>query len=123
MSYKQGENYGRGHGGSGNGGRGSRSGGGHHPSEHRHAGGGRFYHDEMPGYYRNGTGASTFRRGKLLNFLERLYVRKATLKKQLEQEEYQSMQETLKGELKALETVINELIQEFDLNELTDDLE
>jgi len=75
----------------------------------------------MPGYYRKGAGAQTFRRGKVLNFLERLYVRKSTLKKQMEQEEYQSMQETIKGELKALETVINELIQEFDLYELTEE--
>jgi len=113
--------HGRGHGdGSGLGrgaGRGTGQGAGNGVGYGAGRGMGRF-HEEIPEYFQRGSGAQTFRRTKILNFLERLYVRKVTLQKQLGQEEYKDMEQQIKGELKALETVINELTQEFDLHEI-----
>ncbi len=113
--------HGRGHGdGSGLGrgaGRGTGQGAGNGVGYGAGRGMGRF-HEEIPEYFHRGSGAQTFRRTKILSFLERLYVRKVTLQKQLGQEEYKDIEQQIKGELKALETVINELTQEFDLHEI-----
>lgn len=95
----------------------------HHHHSGPHHGGHHQMHGHMPGFFRKGSGAQTFRRGKILHFLERLYVRKGTLQQQLEKEEYKSIHPVISGELKALEMVINELVQEFDLNELYEEME
>lgn len=62
-------------------------------------------------------GPQTFRRGRALEFLERLQVKQTTLKQQLEQPELQSIREVISGELKAVEAVLAEFVQLFDLRE------
>ncbi len=66
-------------------------------------------------------GAKTFRRGRAIAFLERLNVRRDTLKKQLETPELQTIHPHLVGELKAIEMVIDEFIQLFELHEVKED--
>lgn len=61
-------------------------------------------------------GAKTFRRGRAISFLERLEVKRDTLKKQLETLELQTINPILVGELKAIEMIIDEFIQVFDLH-------
>ncbi|AUS89030.1 hypothetical protein LBYS11_09515 [Lysinibacillus sp. YS11] len=70
-------------------------------------------------------GAKTFRRGKAISFLEMLHVKRATIKQQLEQPEFQSIQQILVGELKAIDLVIQEFCQLFDIqeNETNDSLQ
>ncbi|MFJ5765526.1 hypothetical protein ACIP9C_09180 [Lysinibacillus sp. NPDC093210] len=67
-------------------------------------------------------GPKTFRRGRAIAFLETMNVKRATIKQQLEQPEFQSIQQILVGELKAMDMVINEFIQLFEIqeNETTD---
>ena len=62
-------------------------------------------------------GAQTFRRGRALDFLQRLDVKRTTLAQQLEQPELRSIHQVLSGELKAIELVRNEFIELFDLHE------
>ncbi|QMV39940.1 hypothetical protein [Cohnella cholangitidis] len=62
-------------------------------------------------------GAQTFRRGRILLFLEQLRVKRATLVRQLQEPEFQAIQQVLCGELKALDQVIEEYILLFDLQE------
>ncbi|MEB6548342.1 hypothetical protein MXL46_04355 [Heyndrickxia sporothermodurans] len=62
-------------------------------------------------------GAKTFRRGRAIAFLETLNLKRATLKQQLETPELQTINPILVGELKAVETVINEFVQLFELHE------
>lgn len=62
-------------------------------------------------------GAKTFRRGRALAFLEILNVKRDTLKHQLETPELQSINQILVGELKAIDMIINEFIQVFDIHE------
>lgn len=62
-------------------------------------------------------GAKTFRRGRALAFLERLELRQATLKKQLETPELQAINPILIGELKATETILDEFVHLFELHE------
>ncbi|MFJ5788929.1 hypothetical protein ACIP9G_02480 [Lysinibacillus sp. NPDC093197] len=62
-------------------------------------------------------GPKTFRRGRAVAFLETMNVKRATIKQQLEQPEYQSIQQILVGELKAMDMVINEFIQLFEIQE------
>ncbi|MGE8203623.1 hypothetical protein ACQKP0_03590 [Heyndrickxia sp. NPDC080065] len=62
-------------------------------------------------------GAKTFRRGRALAFLEMMKVKRSTLKQQLESPELQSINPILVGELKAVEMVINEFVQLFELYE------
>jgi hypothetical protein len=71
------------------------------PSEHKR----RKYH----------LGAQTFRRGRALEFLERLEVRRNTLRQQLEQPEFQEIRLMIQGELKAIEAVIDDYIRHFKL--------
>jgi len=70
-------------------------------------------------------GAKTFRRGKAISFLEMLHVKRDTIKQQLEQPEFQSIQQILVGELKAIDLVIQEFCQLFDIqeNETNDSLQ
>ncbi|EGQ26228.1 hypothetical protein HMPREF9372_1766 [Sporosarcina newyorkensis 2681] len=67
-------------------------------------------------------GPKTFRRRRAIAFLERMYLKRATIKQQLEQPEFQSIQAILVGELKAIDMVIHEFVQLFDINkdEMTD---
>lgn len=62
-------------------------------------------------------GAKTFRRGRAIAFLDSMNVRRASLKKQLETPELQTIQPILVGELKAVETIIDEFVQLFELYE------
>lgn len=76
-------------------------------------------HHQQCGGPHHREGAQTFRRGRALDFLERLQVKRSTLKQQLDQPEYASMRQIISGELKAIDTVINEFVQEFGLSEAT----
>lgn len=64
-----------------------------------------------------GRGAQTFRRGRAIEFLNRLQVKRTTLKQQLETTELQTINPILVGELKAIDGVINEFTQLFELYE------
>lgn len=85
---------------------------GHHRDRRHHGEGYKGKdHDSHP------RGAKTFRRGRAITFLERMNLKRSTLKKQLETPELQSINPTLVGELKAIEMVINEFVQLFELYE------
>lgn len=62
-------------------------------------------------------GPKTFRRGRAIAFLERMHLKRSTIKQQLDQPEFQSIYSILVGELKAIDMVINEFIQLFEINE------
>ncbi|SFL39795.1 hypothetical protein SAMN04487943_101349 [Gracilibacillus orientalis] len=62
-------------------------------------------------------GAKTFRRGKALAFLERLKLKRSTIQQQLDQPEFQSIQQILIGELKAIDMMMEEFKQLFELQE------
>ena len=72
------------------------------------------YKGKEPGHPR---GAKTFRRGRAIAFLEMMNLKRATIKKQLEEPEYHSIQQILIGELKAIDMVINEFIQVFEIHQ------
>ncbi|WP_304458227.1 hypothetical protein [Alicyclobacillus sendaiensis] len=61
------------------------------------------------------SGPQTFRRGRALQFLEFLNVRRTTLLRQLDQPEFADLRPTLLGELKAVESVRDEFMAMFDL--------
>lgn len=61
-------------------------------------------------------GPKTFRRGRAITFLEQLTIKRSTIAQQLEQPEFQSIQQILVGELKALDMVINEFTQLFEIH-------
>ncbi|WP_206831877.1 hypothetical protein [Alicyclobacillus fructus] len=67
-----------------------------------------------PGAFHHG-GPQTFRRGRALQFLEFLDVRRSTLLRQLEQPEFADIRPVLTGELKAVESIRDEFIAMFDL--------
>lgn len=62
-------------------------------------------------------GAKTFRRGRAVAFLEMMSLKRDTLKQQLETPELQTINPIIVGELKAVEMVINEFVQMFELYE------
>lgn len=62
--------------------------------------------------------AQTFRRGRAIAFLERLHVKRSTLLQQLNQPEYDSIKQVISGELKAVDAIIQEFIQAFELREV-----
>ena len=62
-------------------------------------------------------GAKTFRRGRAISFLEQLNIKRETLKQQLVSSELQTINPIIIGELKAIELVINEFVQLFELHE------
>jgi hypothetical protein len=66
-------------------------------------------------------GAQTFRRGKILVFLEQLQVKRATLAKQLGQPEFQAIYAMISSELKAVDQIIEEYVYLFDLREERED--
>lgn len=63
------------------------------------------------------TGAQTFRRGRALDFLQRLNIKRDTLMKQLALPELKAILPVVSGELKAIETVRDEFVCLFELNE------
>ncbi|MDF2724725.1 MAG: hypothetical protein K0Q59_4400 [Paenibacillus sp.] len=63
--------------------------------------------------------AQTFRRGRALAFLERLHVKRSALVQQLSLPEYDSIKQVISGELKAIDSIIQEFIQAFELREVT----
>lgn len=83
---------------------------GHHKDRH-HRGDGHKHKDHKHG-------AKTFRRGRALAFLEMLNTKRSTLKQQLITPELQSINPILVGELKAIEMVISEFVQVFELHEV-----
>ncbi|MFN2746395.1 MULTISPECIES: hypothetical protein [unclassified Bacillus (in: firmicutes)] len=62
-------------------------------------------------------GPKTFRRGRAITFLETLHLKRATIKQQLEEPEFQSIQQILVGELKAIDMIINEFTRLFEIDE------
>lgn len=62
-------------------------------------------------------GPKTFRRGRAIAFLQMMQVKRSTIKQQLEEPEFESVRQILVGELKAIDMVINEFIQLFDIHE------
>lgn len=84
---------------------------------------GKYRRDHARGGKPSRRGAKTFRRGRAIAFLETLEVKRSTLKKQLELSELQSIHPVLVGELKAIDMVINEFIQVFELYEADDEKE
>ena len=61
--------------------------------------------------------AKTFRRGRALAFLEMMKLKRSTLLQQLDAPEFQSINQILVGELKAIDMVINEFSQLFEIHE------
>ena len=70
-------------------------------------------HGEHEG--KRGRGAQTFRRGRILVFLEQMQNRRTTLARQLGQEEYEHIRPIISGELKAIDQVIDEYVHLFEL--------
>lgn len=66
-------------------------------------------------------GAKTFRRKKALLFLAQLETKRDALKKQLATPELQSINAVLVGELKALDAIIAEYVQLFELHEFDEE--
>ncbi|QFG00783.1 hypothetical protein PB01_19375 [Psychrobacillus glaciei] len=62
-------------------------------------------------------GPKTFRRGRAIAFLERMNLKRSTIMEQLDKPEFQSIQPILVGELKAIDMVINEFVQLFEIHE------
>ncbi|MBB4826300.1 hypothetical protein HNO89_003559 [Sporosarcina luteola] len=62
-------------------------------------------------------GAKTFRRGRVIAFLETLQVKRTTIAEQLKKPEFQSIEQILIGELKAIDMVIDEYKNLFEIQE------
>jgi hypothetical protein len=63
------------------------------------------------------SGPKTFRRGRAIAFLEMMNLKRETIRQQLEQPEFQSINQILVGELKMLDLMINEFTQLFEIHE------
>ncbi|MNI13841.1 hypothetical protein D3C73_670850 [compost metagenome] len=87
-------------------GKSSRRGGRGHRGEHQDC-----------GSEQRNSGAQTYRRGRILIFLEQLQVRRATLARQLGEAGFQAIHPVISGELKAIEQVIEDYKYLFDLKE------
>jgi len=57
--------------------------------------------------------AETFRKSKIEHYLTALALRRLTLKQQLEREEYAGIRDYLRGQLCAIDLIVNELSSEF----------
>jgi len=66
---------------------------------------------------RHHSGAQTFRRGRAIEFLDRLHVKRTTLKQQLDAPEFHEIRQVVLGELKSIELTIDEYTRHFELNE------
>lgn len=71
--------------------------------------------EEHHGGREGGKMAQTFRRGRALSFLDHLYVKRDTLKKQVNDPDFQAIKDVVSGELKAVDQIIHEYIQAFEL--------
>ncbi|PWW08659.1 hypothetical protein DFQ01_101385 [Paenibacillus cellulosilyticus] len=91
------------------------------PEEGRHRGGRHKGHRGKHHHHHHG--AQTFRRGRALEFLERLHVRRETLRQQLDAPELETIRQVVLGELKAIELVIAEYTQHFELNRVEVEVE
>jgi hypothetical protein len=60
--------------------------------------------------------AETFRKGKIEDFLYKLRVRKAILRNQLKAKEFYTTEQFIQGQMFAVDTIIQELADEFDLH-------
>ncbi|WP_174818552.1 hypothetical protein [Paenibacillus kobensis] len=87
---------------------------GHDRGRGRRGGG---HHRHREGEQHGGKGAQTYRRGRIVLFLEQMNNRRATLQRQLTQPAFESIKPILVGELKALEQVIEDYIQLFELHD------
>ncbi|CAM4481657.1 hypothetical protein FHS16_004781 [Paenibacillus endophyticus] len=87
-----------------------------HDERHDHRKQGR-HHEGHGGKGQKHAGAQTFRRGRALEFLQRLDVKRTTLIQQLEQPELKAIHQVIAGELKAIEMVRNEFIDLFGLHD------
>ncbi len=85
----------------------------HEGREGSHQRGGR--HKGREGSHQRGP--KTFRRGRAIAFLEMMNLKRSTIKQQLELPEFQSIQAILVGELKAIDMIINEFTQLFEIHE------
>lgn len=87
----------------------------HETSMHHGKRGGRKHRDGQEAPIQGG--AKTFRRGRVLMFLEQLESNRATLKRQLETEELQTIHPIIVGELKATDSIIDEFKRVFEIFE------
>lgn len=62
-------------------------------------------------------GAKTFRRGRAVAFLQMMQLKRSTIKQQLDEPEFESIRQVLVGELKAIDMLINEFVQLFEIQE------
>lgn len=62
--------------------------------------------------------AETFRRRKVEEFIRRLSVRESILRNQLLRREFSANEQFLQGQLSAVDAIIQELVDEFDLNSI-----
>ncbi len=70
------------------------------------------------GYRGKGSrGPKTFRRGRAVAFLQMMQLKRSTIKQQLDEPEFESIRQVLVGELKAIDMVINEFVQLFEIQE------
>ncbi|OZB93462.1 hypothetical protein [Paenibacillus sp. XY044] len=98
--------------------RGDRRGGGRGHGHHDHGRRGKREHQGDDEGGRSFHSAQTFRRGRVLMFLERMQVMRSTLMQQLNQPEFQPIQQVITGELKAVDQMIQEYIHTFELREM-----
>ena len=82
---------------------------------HRHGGRHGRRREEGHSGRESGKMAQTFRRGRALSFLDHLVVKRETLKKQVNDPDFEAIREVVSGELKAVDQIIQEYIQAFEL--------
>jgi hypothetical protein len=73
-------------------------------------------HHKRKDYPSHKHGPKTFRRGRAIAFLEMMQLRRLTIMQQLAAPEFQSINQILVGELKALDLVISEFSQLFEIH-------
>jgi hypothetical protein len=61
--------------------------------------------------------AETYRKAKILNYIHLLTIRKKSLLNQLSQKEFEENADFLKGQLSAIELILDELTDEFELGD------
>lgn len=88
-----------------------------HRDEHHRLGRRRERAEQIEGIEKR-HGAKTFRRGRALAFYDMMNMKSNALKKQLETPELQSINPIIVGELKAVETLMEEFAQLFELYEV-----
>lgn len=87
----------------------------HERDSHRRGGRHGRRREEGYGGREGGKMAQTFRRGRALSFLDNLIVKRETLKKQVNDPDFEAIREVVSGELKAVDQIIQEYIQAFEL--------